>query len=181
VIIVALLSALYVILMPVNRSLALIATFCRLIFAFMWGITALNTLGALRLLGNAPYLPVFAADQLQTLARLRLASSYDAYYVGLPFWGLASTICSYLWFKSRYIPRVLAAFGVVSSAWCMICAFAFIVFPHFDAAVNASWFDVPLVIFEMTLALWLLFRGLSPSGPGRSSDKDGGRVQTDAA
>jgi uncharacterized protein DUF4386 len=181
VIIVALLSTLYVILMPVNRGLALIATLCRLVFAFMWGISALNTLGALRFLGNAPYLPVFAIDQLQTLARLRLASSYDAYYVGLPFWGLASTICSYLWFKSRYIPRVLATFGVVSSAWCVICAFAFIVFPHFEAAVSASWFDVPLVVFEMTLALWLLFRGLSPSGPGCSSDKDGGRVQADAA
>ena len=164
VIIVALLTALYVILRPVNRSLALIATFCRLVFAFTWSITALNTLGALRLLGNAVYLPGFAADQLQTLARLHLASSYDAYYVGLPFWGLASTICSYLWFKSRYIPRVLAAFGVVSSAWCVICAFAFIVFPHFDAVVNASWFDVPMVVFEMTLALWLLCKGLSPSG-----------------
>src|SRR5229473_3184608 len=53
VIIVVLLTALYVILRPVNKSLALIATFCRLVFAFMWGITALNTLGALRLLGNA--------------------------------------------------------------------------------------------------------------------------------
>jgi len=161
VIIVVLLTALYVILSPVNRNLALIATFCRLVFAIMWGITALNTLAALRLLGNAAYLPVFAADQLQTLARLHLASSYDAYYVGLPFWGLASTICSYLWFKSRYIPRVLAAFGMVSSAWCVICAFVFIVFPHFDAAVSASWFDVPMVVFEMTLALWLLFKGLS--------------------
>jgi hypothetical protein len=165
--IVVLLTALYVILSPVNRSLALIATFCRLVFAFMWGITALNALGALRLLGDAAYLPVFAADQLQTLARLHLASSYDAYYVGLPFWGLASTVCSVLWFRSGYIPRVLAAFGVVSSAWCVICAFAFIVFPRFDAAVNASWFDVPMVAFEMTLALWLLFKGLSPSVTGR--------------
>ena len=96
-----LLTALYVILKPVNRNLALVATFCRLIVALMWGITALNMLGALRLLGDAAYLPVFKADQLQTLARLQLSSGYDAYYVGLPFWGLASTVCSYLWLKSR--------------------------------------------------------------------------------
>jgi hypothetical protein len=162
--IVVLLAALYVILKPVNRSLALIAALCRLLLAFMWGITALNTLSALRLLGSAAYLPVFQADQLQTLARLHLASSYDAYYVGLPFWGLASTVCSYLWFKSGYIPRALAAFGVITSAWCVICGFVFIVFPHFEAAVGASWFDVPMVIFEMVLGLWLLLRGLSPSG-----------------
>lgn len=160
--VVVLLSALYVILKPVNRNLALVAAFCRLVYALMWGVTALNMLGALRLLGDAAYLPVFEADQLQTLARLHI--SIDAYYVGLPFWGLASTVCSYLWFKSRYIPRALAAFGMISSAWCVICAFAFIVFPHFEVAVNAYWFDMPLVIFEMALGLWLLFKGLRPSG-----------------
>jgi hypothetical protein len=101
--VVVLLSALYVILKPVNRNLALVAAFCRLVYALMWGVTAFNMLGALRLLGDAAYLPVFEADQLQTLARLHI--SIDAYYVGLPFWGLASTVCSYLWFKSRYIPR----------------------------------------------------------------------------
>jgi hypothetical protein len=158
--IVVLLAALYVVLRPVNRNLALIAAFCRLILALMWSVTALNTLGALRLLGDASYLPVFAAGQLQTLARLHIAASYDAYYVGLPFWGLASTVCSYLWFTSRYIPKALAAFGVISSAWCVLCAFAFIVFPHFDATVRASWFDVPMVIFEIALAFWLLFKGI---------------------
>ena len=99
---------------------------------------------------------------MQTLARLHI--SIDAYYVGLPFWGLASTVCGYLWFKSRYIPRALAVFGMISSAWCVICAFAFIVFPHFEAVVNAYWFDMPLVIFEMALGLCLVFKGLRPPG-----------------
>lgn len=162
--VVVLLTALYVVLKPVDRSLALVSAFCRLVVALMWGVTALNMLGALRLLGDAAYLPVFKADQLQALARLQLSSGYDAYYVGLPFWGLASTVCSYLWFKSRYIPRALAAFGVISSAWCVICAFAFTVFPRFDATVHPGWFDSPMVIFEMALGFWLLFKGLRPSG-----------------
>ena len=155
-----LLSSLYVILKPVSRTFALVAALCRLVLALMWSLTAINTLGALRLLGDAAYLPVFGADQLQTLARLHLSSGYDGYYVALPFWGLASTVCSVLWFKSRFIPRPLAAFGVISSAWCVFCAFAFIVFPHFDKTVGASWFDVPLVLFEMALGFWLLFKGL---------------------
>jgi len=162
--IVVLLAALYVIFKPVNGNLALVATFCRLVFALMWGVTALNTLGALRLLGNAAYLPVFKDDQLQTLARLHLAASFDSYYVGLPFWALASSVCSYLWFKSKYIPRTLAVFGVISSAWCVFCAFTFIVFPHFDTVVNAYWFDSPMTIFEIATGFWLLFKGLSPSG-----------------
>ena len=66
VIVAVLLTALYEILKPVNRNLALVATVCRLVFALMWGVTALDTLGALRLLGTAAYLPVFTADQLST-------------------------------------------------------------------------------------------------------------------
>ena len=154
--IVVLFSALYVILKPVNQNLALIAAFCRIVLALMWSVTALNMLGALRLLGDANYLSVFNAEQLQTLARLHNSSSYDAYYVGLPFWGLASVVCSYLWLKSRYIPRLLAVFGLLSSGWCVFCSFAFIVFPHFDMIINAGWFDMPMVIFEIVLGICLL-------------------------
>ena len=157
-------TSLYVILKPVNKNFALAAAFFRLLYALMWGFMALNTLGALRLLGDASYLPVFEADQLQTLSRLHLSSSWDAYYVGLPFWGLASVVCSYLWLRSRYIPRALAVFGIISSVWCVICAFIFIIFPNFGEIVNLWFFDMPLVIFEIALGFWLLFKGLRPDG-----------------
>jgi hypothetical protein len=156
-------TSLYVILKPVNKNLALAAAFFRLIYALIWGIMAINTFGALRLLGDASYLPVFEANQLQTLSRLHLSSSWDAYYVGLPFWGLTSAVCSYLLFKSRYIPRALAAFGIISSVWCVFCAFTYIIFPDFVETVHLGLFDMPMVIFEMALGFWLLFRGLSPS------------------
>ncbi len=162
--IILLLSALYEILKPVNRNLALVAAFCWTVVVLMWSVAALNMLGALRLLGNAAYLPAFETNQLQTLARLTLSSGYDAYYIGLPFWGLASTIGSYLFFRSKYIPRALAGFGVISSVWCVFCAFDFIVFPHFDAIVNAWLFDMPIFLFEMALGLWLLFKALSATG-----------------
>ncbi len=161
--VIVLVASLYVVLKPVHRNLALIAALCRLVYAMLWGETALNMLGALRLLGDATYLPAFKADQLHTLARLHLVASYDAYYIGLPFWGLASTLCSYLWFKSKYIPKALAAFGVMSSAWCVFCAFTFIVFPHFKETVNAYWFDMPMTLFEMALGFWLSFKCLSTS------------------
>jgi hypothetical protein len=158
--VVVLLAALYAILKPVHRNLALVAAFCRLVFVLMWLGTALNMLSALRLFGDAAYLPVFATDQLQTLARLHLAASWDAYYVGLPFWALASTVCSYLWLKSGFIPKALSVFGLISSAWCLFCAFAFLVFPGFGETVNAYWFDSPMTIFEMATGFWLLFKGL---------------------
>jgi len=156
-------TSLYVILKPVNKNLALAAAFFRLIYALIWGIMAINTLAAIRLLGDASYLSVFEPNQLQTLSKLHLSSSWDAYYVGLPFWGLASTVCSYLLFKSRYIPRALAAFGIISSVWCVFCAFTYLIFPEYGETVHIGLFDVPLVIFEMSLGFWLLFKGLRPS------------------
>jgi hypothetical protein len=121
--VVVLLTALYVILKPVNQGLALVGALFRLIFALLWLLTTLNLLSALRLLGSASYLQVFEADRLQALARLHLAANFDDYYVGLPFFALACTVCAYLWLKSNYIPKGLAVFGVISSAWCVICAF----------------------------------------------------------
>ena len=158
--VVVLLAALYVVLKSINPGLALVGALFRLVFALLWLLTALNMLGALRLLGSASYLQVFEADRLQALARLHLAANFDDYYVGLPFFGLAATVCSYLWFKSGYIPKALAAFGLVSSAWCVLCAFIFLIFPHFNKIVNDYWFDSPMAIFEMVLSFWLLFKGI---------------------
>jgi hypothetical protein len=158
--VVVLLASLYVILRPVDRLLALLGALCRLVFALLWLLTTLNLLGALRLVGTAPYLQAFEADRLQVLARLQIAASFDDYYIGLPFFALAATLCSYLWFKSGYIPRSLAAFGLVASGWCVICAFVFLIFPSFDKTVNAYWFDSPMALFELAVSFWLLFKGL---------------------
>ena len=154
-----LLSALYVVLKPVGRTLALLAAFWRLVYALLWVLTSLNLLTALRLLHGADYLRVLGTEQSQTLARLYL-SGFDAYYVGLLFYGLASAACSYLFFKSGYIPKGLAAFGVIVSAWAVVCTLAFIISPDFAKVVNLWWFDSGLGIFEMATGFWLLFKGI---------------------
>jgi Domain of unknown function (DUF4386) len=160
--VVVLLTALYVILRPVDRILALVGALFRLVFALLWLVATLNLLGALRLLGTAPYVQAFQSDQIQALARVQIAANFDDYYVGLPFFGLAATVCAYLWLRSGYIPRALALFGIVSSAWCVICAFVFLVFPSFNKVVNDYIFDTPMAAFELVISVWLLFRGLQP-------------------
>ena len=158
-----LLTALYVILEPVNRGLALAGALFRLVFAILWLIAPLNSLAALRLLGDASYLKVFEPDRLQALARAQIASSFDDYYVGLPFFGLAATVCAWLWLKSGYIPKGLSIFGVIASAWCVLCAFIYLIFPTFNKVVNDYIFDSPMALFELVVSFWLLFKGLQPS------------------
>ncbi len=157
---VVLLTALYEILKPVNPGLALLAAFFLLAYAAMWIVIGLEGFGVLRVLSGAPYLKGFEVDRLQAMARLHLAAGFDAYYVGLLFWGMASTVCSYLWFKSSYIPRGLAVFGVISSVWCAACALVFFVFPGFGSAINLYSFDSPIGLFEMVLSVWLLSKGI---------------------
>ncbi len=160
---IVLLTALYVVLAPVNRGLALAGALFRLVFALLWLLAPLNLLGALRLLSNANYLQVFEPDRLQALARLHLGANFDDYYVGLPFFGLAATVCAWLWLKSNYIPKGLAIFGVISSVWCVLCAFVFLIFPNFNKIVNDYIFDTPMAIFELVVSLWLLVKGLRSS------------------
>jgi hypothetical protein len=157
---VILLSALYVVLKPVNHGLALVGAFSRLVFALLWLLGPLQMLGALRLLGQAGYLQVFEADRLQALARATIAGTFDNYYVGLPFFSIGLTICSYLWLRSNYIPRALAWFGIISSGWCVLCAFVYLLFPGFAKPVDPYWFDSPMAIFELVVSFWLLFKGL---------------------
>ena len=159
---IVLLTALYVVLAPVNRGLALAGALFRLVFAMLWLIAPLNSLAALRLLGDAAYLKVFEPERLQALARVQIAAGFDDYYVGLPFFGLAATICAWLWLRSNYIPKGLALFGVIASAWCVFCAFVYLIFPNFNKIVNDYIFDLPMALFELAVSVWLLFKGLRP-------------------
>jgi len=165
---VVLLTALYTILAPVNRGLALAGALFRLVFTMLWLIAPLNSLAALRLLGDANYLQVFEPNRLQVLARVQLGGSFDDYYVGLPFFGLAATVCAWLWLKSNYIPRGLSIFGVIASAWCVLCAFIFLIFPHFNKIVNDYIFDSPMALFELAVSVWLLVKGLKSVELNRS-------------
>lgn len=168
---VVLLSALYVILKPVSQGIAMFAALGRLIYALMWLLMTLNLFEGLRVFSGAEYLRAIETDQLQALGSLYLRERFDVYYVGLMFYALASTVCSYLWLKSHYIPRAFAVFGVISSAFCIACTLVFIIDPDFTRIVNLWWFDSPMAIFEMLLSVWLLVKGLKPESNAERLEK----------
>lgn len=65
--------------------------------------------------------------------------------------------------RLHYVPRWLALFGLIASAWCVICAVIFYVYPKYGGIVSPWWFDLPMAIFDIILSFWLLIRGLSPN------------------
>lgn len=159
---VVLITALYVVLKPVNRNFALLATFWRMIETTVLVVITLNDFDVLRLLSGAEYLRVFEADRLYALARLSIGSHGSGYNVGLVFAGLGSTVFCYLWLKSGYVPKALAALGVFASFLLAACTFAFIIFPDFRNVATIGVYGGPIFIFEVTMGFWLLLKGLRP-------------------
>ncbi len=153
---VVLLTALYALLAPVHRSLALAAAVSRLIFVLTWTLTTVLQYLALRILHDPHFLDVFTPPQLQALAKLFLGGGGETYYVGLPFYGLASTLCSVVWLRTRQIPPWLAIWGVIGSGWCVLSALAFIAVPNFERMVNPWLYDSPMGLFELVAGAWLL-------------------------
>lgn len=157
--VVILVWALYIVLKPINKNLALLATFLRLVEISIAAASIVNSIAALRLLSNAAYLQAFDTQQLQVLARLSISEYGFGLQIVFVFLGLGSTVFSYLWFKSRYIPRALSAFGIFGSVMLTTGGLAIMVFPSLEHTLELSYM-MPLGIFEITLGLWLLFKGV---------------------
>lgn len=161
---VALITALYVILRPVNRILALMAAGWGLIETGILVTVTMSDFDVLRVLSGEQYLKVFEPNQLQALARLSIAEHGATYNVGLVFSGLRGTLFGYLWLRSGFIPRILAAWGVLASFLMGACAFSFIIFPELAKVVPVEIYGSPIFVFEVTMGLWLLFKRLRSSG-----------------
>jgi Domain of unknown function (DUF4386) len=159
------LAALYVVLRPVNRTLAFVAALWRLVFAVLWLQATMNLYDGLRLVKGGEYLQVFDPPRLHALANLLFDARSDQYYVGLVFWAVAATLCAWLLLEARYIPRWLAGFGVIASAWCAAITLVYLIWPTTRDVVNLWWFDTPMTLFEIVTSFWLLFKGLPKAAP----------------
>jgi len=159
---IALITALYVILKRVSQHLALFALVMRVVEHAIGAAATLTSFNVLRLVSGADYLQALTTGQLQALARLSLGAYGDGINVAFVFLGLGSAVFGYLWFRSNYIPRALAALGVFGSLLLATGSFALIIFPAV-AHIAGLGYMAPLGVFEVTMGFWLLIKGLRPS------------------
>ena len=157
--------ALYIVLRPVRRGISLFAGLSMLMYVGIWFVSLLDQLHALRLMRGKGAWQGFDPQHLQALAGLQLASGQDAYYVGLTFLGLGTALFSYLLFRSGYIPRVLAGWGIASSLFEGICGFAYLLFPGFGAIVSVNWYEMPVLLFDVGFCAWIFVKGLGQPEP----------------
>jgi hypothetical protein len=157
--------AFYELLKSVDKSLALLGAFLRIADGTILAVTTLNGLITLRLLSGVDYLHAFETSQLQSLARLFMSARGVGFDVGFVFLGLGSTVFAYLLFKSRYVPRALAGWGVFSSLALAVGSLAMILFPWF-AANSSMTYMVPMFFYEVPLGLWFLVKGVEAPTAG---------------
>jgi hypothetical protein len=157
-------AALYTILKPVNRSLAMLGAFWRVVDCVILAASTVNDLAALRLLSGSGYVRGFETVQLQVLARLFLSLRTFGFQIAFIFLGLGSAVFAYLWLKSRYIPRPLAVLGIFASSVMAIVGLMTIALPELGARIGVSYM-APMFFFEVGMGIWLLAKGLrEPAG-----------------
>jgi len=152
---------LYALLRPVDRYIALLAAFMRLVCDVILATASLSHFAALHLLGGSEYLKTFQPDQLQSLALLAMNLHGDGYAISLVFFGFACLSLAYLIFRSGYLPRTIGSLMAVAGACYLVNSFAHFLHPATGAALFNVGILVPCFVAELSLTLWLLVRGVN--------------------
>jgi len=168
--VIILLWALYVVLKPINKDVALLGAFLRLAENFVLAYITVQEFAALAVLKSTASLQGFGPPQLQGLSDIFLRVYGDTFNIGFLFLGLGSAVFSYLWLKSRYIPRVLAVWGIFASLVMALMSLALIVFPSLSAM--GMTYMMPMGLYEFSLGFWLLIKGVQ-APPGADAISQG--------
>jgi hypothetical protein len=160
--------ALYVTLKPVDKFLAQVAMYWRLGEAFIGGVGMIGGFVRLHLYTSSKSIGALGTDQSQALLDLTRQAGFASYNISAIFFSVGSTLFCYLFFKSRYIPRILSAFGVFASVVVTVMCFASLIFPEHSGTLQYGW--APMAIAEVTTGIWLmLFAVKTQEGSDRQS------------
>ena len=144
--------ALYRLLKPINHSLSLLALLLKSVEATLMAVTVLIPFIALQ---------TYSSEHVQPPLGLIFNSHTAITSIPMVFLGMDMILFSYLFFKSRYIPRLLAVFGILSFALIFIHACMYILVPEYATmSVNQIIFWTPSGLFELIIGSWLLFKYL---------------------
>ena len=151
---------LYIILKPVNKTLALLAMVSRLVMTAMRGINLLNYFIVLQLLSGSSFLSVFDTNQLNALVMVFLNAFDSGFSLDLVFFALHLFFVGYLVFKSGFFPKILGILLLIAFAGYLIDSFTGILFPDYKQMVS-SIVMIPNTLAELAFTIWLLIKGVN--------------------
>lgn len=152
--------ALYVLLKPVNKDLALLFLLFNVAGFAVWLFSSLCLFASLILLNGTEAIKAFQSDQLQALAVFFFGVYKTGVVIAQVPYGVWLFPLGYLVLKSRFLPKVLGMLLIADG----ICQFVYVcqrlILP--DLAVIAYPCLVTSFIAEVSLALWLAIKSVKP-------------------
>ena len=156
--------ALYVLLRPVDRHLALLFLMLNLAGVAVQCLNDLNLVAALQFLSGADALKTFQIDQLQALALVFLTVYKNGFWICQIFFGAWLFPLGYLVFKSGFLPKILGIVIMVHSVGWLITFLQWFLFPGLGVITYLTY---PLgFVSEFGLAMWLLIKGIAEPKAG---------------
>lgn len=146
-------ALLYVTLKKQNGRLALVALGLRLVEVALLAASRISTFSLLHISQES----VIAGHpaNLQTLGNLFSETQGFTYSLSMLFFSLGGTMFYYLFFKSGYIPRALALFGLIAAPLALIGTLGELL----GISVPLLFF-LPNLPFELAIGVWLMVKGM---------------------
>jgi len=131
-------------------------------FAAAITATTVAVIGAIFMALLVPLSDAYATStdtaHIETLAMLLNKGGFYAYQISMTIWGLGGLLFTYVLRKSNLVPRAFPIWG-------------FIGYLIFMTGTTAEMFGYPIGVmlsapgglFEVSLSLWLIFKGFTPS------------------
>jgi len=148
---------LYVLLRPVDKTVALTAAGFRLTQTAVLAVNLLNQHAALLVLTGADYVP-FDAPQRHALAYFMLDLHGHGYDLGLLFFGVHCLLLGYLIAKSTFLPKPLGWLLIAAGPAYLIGGYVHFLLPAFLVSIQPIY--IVAVVAEVGLCGWLLLRGV---------------------
>lgn len=161
--------ALYLLLKPVNETLALLVGWLRLAAPAVFAVALSNLLDVANLVGTADA-SALGSEQLGSQVMASIAS-FDTGWIAmsLAIFGLHLLVLGYLLFKSINFPRFLGVLVVIAGTGYLADSFVRILAPDFDFTFSEITF-----VGEALLIFWLFWRAIK--GFAAESEPVGGQA-----
>ncbi|MEJ2507295.1 MAG: DUF4386 domain-containing protein, partial [Ignavibacteriaceae bacterium] len=103
---------------------------------------------------------VFPSEQIHTLLRLFLDIRGSGLDIVLMFIGVGGSVFCYLFYKSNYVPKFLACWGIFTYLSMLFLSFASLISPDISETFKMVFY-IPGGLFELIFGFWLLLKGIN--------------------
>jgi len=155
--------ALYVLLKPVHKDLALLFLLLNAAGVAVQCTSLLNLVTPMLIASGADFQKAFQPDQLNALSLLYLNFHKNGFIIAQIFYGTWLLPLGYLVYKSGFLPKWLGILLMADFAGVLVWFFQFFLLPGYDV-ITYPGLAIGFIA-EFSLSLWLIIKRVSDRGP----------------